>query len=311
MRGPALRQAEDLLSSALDASLAARLCACISDAGASAPGGPAAAAAEAAVWALAAMAHGPAVRMTSANWLEHFPAAQALSSKVRGARARPRRWGRAASALAPSPLARPAAGLGRCGLAVVQSRATPPCWDSLLFAPLISPDRQPTQAQDRGLDTDDALCDGARAAAASALAASPAALGALAAWARARRPGAAPATGGAEKRDPCIASLLVLHHCCRASPELSEAVVASGAHEALLEAATAGAERSGGGGGGGGGAAAALAGLALASAVAGVAARSGGGGGGSAAAAAAIALAPSALTDAAICRLAGGCRGVG
>jgi hypothetical protein len=160
---------------------------------------------------------------------------------------------------------------------------------------------QPTQSQDRGQDTDDAHCEGARTAVASALAAAPEALAALASWAQ-RRPG-----GGGH--DACLASLQVLHHCCRSSPELAEVVVGAGVHETLLAVATAGAERGGGSGGGsgsGGGGTAALAALALTSVVSGISARGGaGGGGGAAAAAAACALAPSAVTDAAICRLAG------
>jgi hypothetical protein len=86
VRGPALRAAEDLLRASLDASLARHLSACICAARvAGAPG--AAAAGEAAVRGLAALAHCPAVRATSGSWLEHFPLAQAVSSKV-GGRAR-------------------------------------------------------------------------------------------------------------------------------------------------------------------------------------------------------------------------------
>jgi hypothetical protein len=248
VRGPALRAAEDLLQFALGAQLAARLCACVQDGYPGLDGGgdgSAAAAAAEAARALAALVQCPAVRLTSSSWLEHFPLAQALSSKA-------------------------------------------------------------ARAQDRGLDVDNALVDGVRSATAQALAANPAALAALAGWAQRRLDGGG---GGGGAADACVSSLQVLHHCCRASATLSEAVLTSGTHKVLLALATSGTERDpraappAAGSGVGPGGAAALAALALASAVAAVAGRAAAGG--AAPSAGLAVLAPSGATDAAICRLAG------
>ena len=259
VRGPALRGAEELLSTALQAGLPARLCAALEDASAataaagSRGGAGAQAAAEAAARALASLVHCPVLRTTSASWLEHFPLAQALTAK-------------------------------------------------------------PARATDRGLDADGALAGAARAAAGEALAAAPRALAALR-DAVAARAGARGGSSGGGGSDACVHALHVLNHCSRASPALAEAVVLSGTHEALLAlAAPAGNGGAGGSSGGGdrdGGArapagaapVAAMAALALASVVS--SAARGGAGAGGAGSQALRALAPSAATDAAICRLAG------
>jgi hypothetical protein len=92
VRGPALRQAEDVLQRALSTSLASQLCCCLAEAEAaavSAPGmradsgrGGAAAAADALLGALAALAHVPPGRVNGACVADHFPLAQMLAAKL-------------------------------------------------------------------------------------------------------------------------------------------------------------------------------------------------------------------------------------
>ena len=83
MRGPALRQAEDLLNSVIDTPVALRLCAVIERAKAATgtAANTADSAAAAALRALGVLVHSPAAKGTSAAVMEHFPLAQLLSTK--------------------------------------------------------------------------------------------------------------------------------------------------------------------------------------------------------------------------------------
>ena len=82
MRGPALRQAEDLLNSVIDTPVALRLCAVIEGAkGAGAASPLADTAASAALRTLCALVHLSATKGTGALVGEHFPLAQLLSTK--------------------------------------------------------------------------------------------------------------------------------------------------------------------------------------------------------------------------------------
>lgn len=94
IRGPALRQAEELLNHVLDSSIAQHLCSAIEDARADAASGVrgAAEAAAAALKALAAFVHAPSTKATSASMLDHFPLAQALSNKVTESQDRGEIW---------------------------------------------------------------------------------------------------------------------------------------------------------------------------------------------------------------------------
>jgi len=84
VRGPALRQAEDVFHRVLQAPpLVPQLCCCLADA--SAAGAPAAAAADAVVAALAAMVHAAANNSNAASVADHFPLAQMLTAKLNDA----------------------------------------------------------------------------------------------------------------------------------------------------------------------------------------------------------------------------------
>jgi hypothetical protein len=95
VRGPALRQAEDVLQRALSTSLASQLCCCLAEAEAAAVPQPgmradssrgsaaaAAAASDALLGALAALAHVPPGRVNGACVAAHFPLAQMLAAKL-------------------------------------------------------------------------------------------------------------------------------------------------------------------------------------------------------------------------------------
>lgn len=88
VRGPALRQAEDVLHSAISTPVAAQLCCCLSEASAAAVGGrsssgaAAAAAAAAVIGALCALVHAGAVRSNGSCVADHFPLAQLMSAKI-------------------------------------------------------------------------------------------------------------------------------------------------------------------------------------------------------------------------------------
>ncbi|KAG2493565.1 hypothetical protein HYH03_008379, partial [Edaphochlamys debaryana] len=84
LRGPALRQAEDLLRGLTDSPLPGQLCAAVEDARADARGGTAAeAAAQAALRALAAAVYCPATPATSSGVAAHFPLGAALAAASR------------------------------------------------------------------------------------------------------------------------------------------------------------------------------------------------------------------------------------
>lgn len=81
VRGPALRQAEDVFHRVLQAPpLVPQLCQCLADA--SKVGAPGAEAADAAVAALAAMVHATANSSNAASAADHFPLAQMLTAKL-------------------------------------------------------------------------------------------------------------------------------------------------------------------------------------------------------------------------------------
>jgi hypothetical protein len=83
VRGPALRQAEDVFQRVLQAPpLVPQLCCCLADASVAAAGTAAAAAADAAVKALAAMVHASANNANAASVADHFPLAQMLTAKL-------------------------------------------------------------------------------------------------------------------------------------------------------------------------------------------------------------------------------------
>lgn len=90
VRGPALRQAESVLSSVQSTASAAHLCCCIAEATAansgagrrSAGAAAAAAAAEALLVAMAALMHAPPGRANGCAVGDHFPLAQMLSAKI-------------------------------------------------------------------------------------------------------------------------------------------------------------------------------------------------------------------------------------
>lgn len=94
VRGPALRQAEDVLQRALSTSLTSQLCCCFAEAAAAeaaAAGGSAGnsgsssgagAAAGALLGALAALVHVPAARTNAGCVADHFPLAQMLAAKI-------------------------------------------------------------------------------------------------------------------------------------------------------------------------------------------------------------------------------------
>jgi hypothetical protein len=86
VRGPALRQAEDVFHRVLQAPpLVPQLCCCLADASAAAAGTAAAAAADAVVDALAAMVHAGAGSSNAASVADHFPLAQMLTAKLNDA----------------------------------------------------------------------------------------------------------------------------------------------------------------------------------------------------------------------------------
>lgn len=86
VRGPALRQAEDVFHRVLQAPpLVPQLCCCLADASAAAAGTAAAAAADAIVKALAAMVHASANNGNAASVADHFPLAQMLTAKLNDA----------------------------------------------------------------------------------------------------------------------------------------------------------------------------------------------------------------------------------
>lgn len=96
VRGPALRQAEDVLQRALNTSLASQLCCCLAEAEAAAVPAPgmradssrgntaaaAAAASDALLGALAALVHVQPGRVNGACVADHFPLAQMLAAKL-------------------------------------------------------------------------------------------------------------------------------------------------------------------------------------------------------------------------------------
>ncbi|GLI63648.1 hypothetical protein VaNZ11_006646 [Volvox africanus] len=83
LRGPALRQAEDLLRGVTDTSLATQLCNCLEDARADSRGQGAEAAAQAALRALAACVYCPSTPATASAVGSHFPLAVALGAANR------------------------------------------------------------------------------------------------------------------------------------------------------------------------------------------------------------------------------------
>ncbi|GLC39018.1 hypothetical protein PLESTM_000827500 [Pleodorina starrii] len=83
LRGPALRQAEDLLRGVTDTPLAVQLCGCLEDARADGRGQGAEAAAQAALRALAACVYCPSTPATASAVGSHFPLAAALAAASR------------------------------------------------------------------------------------------------------------------------------------------------------------------------------------------------------------------------------------
>jgi hypothetical protein len=83
VRGPALKQAEDVFLRVLQAPpLVPQLCHCLADAATAAAGTAAAAAADAVVDAIAAMVHASANNSNAASVADHFPLAQMLTAKL-------------------------------------------------------------------------------------------------------------------------------------------------------------------------------------------------------------------------------------
>jgi hypothetical protein len=83
VRGPALKQAEDVFLRVLQAPpLVPQLCHCLADAATAAAGTAAAAAADAVVKAIAAMVHASANNSNAASVADHFPLAQMLTAKL-------------------------------------------------------------------------------------------------------------------------------------------------------------------------------------------------------------------------------------
>jgi hypothetical protein len=212
LRGPALKQAEDVFHRALNAPpLGPQLCCCLADAAPAAVGSAAAGAADAVVAALAAMVHAAASSATRGSSgghacvADHFPLAQSLSAKL---------------SAAPDQGVDGDASLlevgERCGVLVTRRFVC-----TRAKALLSEPDPSARPCLWYGCSR--RCCQAVRAAVGASLASSKPCLAALRERCSQQQP----------------AALLVVLHCCRCCPQLCEAAVSAGLPEVLLRSATA------------------------------------------------------------------------